>query len=273
MNLLFNLIIVLFAATGTFVFLSYIIAWYEAANRDQSLVKDRFAPASLLFAAGLLIRETLSLALTVIVHPTGWLPERSPQTGKGTPILLLHGLFHNRSCWWLLKRRLENAGLGPIYTINLNTWRSDIEPLTERVANKVDQLRREHGIERVDLVGHSMGGVIARNYIQRRGGSGKVRHCICIATPHEGSRLAPFALTPLAQVLMPGSEFLQHLAEGQRPAGVRFTNLYSRHDNLVIPGESALLDDIPNLEVSGIGHSCLLYSRRVAAHIIETLRN
>lgn len=272
MNLLSSLIILLFAATGTFVVLSYIIAWYEAANRDPSLVATRFAPSSLVFAATLLIRETLSLAMTVIAHPTGWLPERTPPEGNQRPILLLHGLFHNRSCWWLIKRRLEQAGLGPIHTLNLNTWRSDIEPLTEQVAKMIDQLRREQGIEQVDLVGHSMGGLIARNYIQLRGGASKVRNCICIASPHEGSRLAPFALTPLAQVLMPGSEFLQRLASAERPAGLRILNLYSRHDNLVIPVESALLDGTPSVEISEIGHSCLLYSRRVADRIIDSLR-
>ncbi|SDL38204.1 Triacylglycerol esterase/lipase EstA, alpha/beta hydrolase fold [Geoalkalibacter ferrihydriticus] len=271
MTFLISVLILLFAGTGLFVLLSYIIAWYETANHNPAQVETRFAPTNLAFAAGLLVRETLSLALTVVVHPSGWLRERSLPAGKGRPILLLHGLFHNRSCWWLLKRRLEQAGLGPIYTLNLNTWRSDIEPLTELAAGKVDEIRRAHGVERVDLIGHSLGGLIARNLVQLRGGADKVRHCICIATPHAGSRLAPFALTPLARVLMPGSPFLQRLSTAELPTGVSFTSLYSRHDNLVIPTDSAILPETPSLEVSGIGHSCLLYSRRVTNHLIDIL--
>ncbi|WP_305043034.1 esterase/lipase family protein [Geoalkalibacter sp.] len=271
MSLLLTLCLLLLAATGTFVLLSYIIVWYEAANRNPELVAQRFAPRGLAFAAGLMARETLSLALTVLAHPLGWMPESKPAHQAGRPILLLHGLFHNRSCWWLVKRRLARAGLGPIHVMNLNTWRSDVEPLTERVADKVDQLRMAHGVAQVDVIGHSMGGILARNFVQLRGGAAKVRHCIGLATPHDGSRLAPFALTPLARVLMPGSDFLQRLAAAPRPAGVRFTNIYSRHDNLVIPAESALLENSSCIEVSGIGHSSLLLSRRVVDQLIAIL--
>jgi triacylglycerol esterase/lipase EstA (alpha/beta hydrolase family) len=272
MSLLLTLCLLLLAVTGTFVLLSYIIVWYEAANRDPELVAQRFAPRGLAFAASLLLRETLSLALTVLAHPLGWLREATPAGQGGRPILLLHGLFHNRSCWWLVKRRLAQAGFGPIYSLNLNTWRSNAEPLTERVADKVDQIRMAHGVAQVDLIGHSMGGLLARNYIQLRGGAAKVRHCIGLATPHGGSRLAPFALTPLARVLMPGSDFLQRLAAAPRPEGVRFTSLYSRHDNLVIPVEAALMEGTPCIEISNIGHSSLLLSRRVVAHLVEILR-
>lgn len=271
MSLLLTLCLLLLAATGTFVLLSYIIVWYEAANRDPELVAHRFVPSRLAFAASLLARETLSLALTVLAHPLGWLRESKPTDQAGRPILLLHGLFHNRSCWWLVKARLARAGLGPIYSLNLNTWRSDVEPLTELVADKVDQIRMAHGVEQVDLIGHSMGGILARNFIQLRGGAAKVRHCIGLATPHGGSRLAPFALTPLARVLMPGSEFLQRLAAAPRPAEVRFTNIHSRHDNLVIPVEAALMEGTPCIEVSDIGHSSLLLSRRVVDQVIEIL--
>ncbi|MDO3379224.1 alpha/beta fold hydrolase [Geoalkalibacter halelectricus] len=272
MSLIFNLLILLLATTGIFVLLSYTIAWYETANRDPAQVETRFSPSRLMFALGLLARETLSLALTVAAHPFGWLPEGAVGRAQGRPILLLHGLFHNRSCWWLLKRRLQAAGLGPIYTLNLNTWRSDIEPLTELAAGKIDQIRREQGVEQVDLIGHSMGGMIARNLVQLRGGADKVCRVICIATPHQGSRLAPFAMTPLARTLMPDSTFLQRLATAERPKDVQFFSIYTRHDNLVIPTESAILENAPAIEVSGIGHSCLLFSRRVADHVEKILR-
>ncbi len=259
MDFLFTLCTLLFAATGGVVFLSYTIAWYEAANQNPDLVRERFAPRRLAFALRLLTAETLSLALTVVTHPLGWLPERAPAAGNRQPVLLLHGLFHNRSCWWLWKQRLRQAGIGPVYTLNLNTWR-DLEVLTEEVAKKIDAIRLELGVERIDLIGHSMGGLIARNYVQIRGGAQKVRHCLSLGSPHHGSRLAPFALTPLGRLLMPRSDFLQRLAAAERPGGVYFSTIFSRHDNLIIPFQSAQLDDATQVELGGIGHSALLYA-------------
>jgi len=125
----------------------------------------------------------------------------------------LHGLFHNRACWLLVLLGLRLNGVRSLYTINLPPWKG-VESLTERLAKKVDELRLASGCDRVHLVGHSMGGIIARNYLQIRGGAAKVDRCILIATPNQGSRLAALALSPLAKALIPGSKLIKRLAAG-----------------------------------------------------------
>ena len=68
-------------------------------------------------------------------------------------------------------------GFTDLHTIYLPPSR-DIETLTERVALKIDSLRHSRNCAKVDLIGHSMGGIIARNYVQIRGGADKVDKCI-----------------------------------------------------------------------------------------------
>ena len=253
------IILVFLAVVAGFVLASHLFAWYEQANLRPELMARRFALSSLIFASGLMLREMLWLVVTILLLPWGLLPpwrRRIPR--QRTPVLFLHGLFQNRACWLYLRLRLRLLSIPSLHALNLPPWK-DIESLTERVAKKVDELRLASGCERVHLVGHSMGGIIARNYVQLRGGAPKVERCILLAAPNGGSKLAALALSPLAKSLLPGSELLQRLAGAPLPAGVRLSTLFSRHDNIVLPPANARLEGAENIELTGVGHTSLLY--------------
>lgn len=68
-------------------------------------------------------------------------------------------------------------------------WRQDLTTAADRLAPLVDQVRRESGADKVVLIGHSMGGLIARDYVVR-GGAPKVKATISLATPYLGSPMA-----------------------------------------------------------------------------------
>lgn len=273
MSIIFAILSLLAGAVALVVLLSYAIVWYERANLDPELLENRLDPENLGLAAWLLLQEATCLFLSVLQHPLGWFePRETPaEYGCGTPVLLLHGLFHSRACWFWTGYRLRRRGLRNICAINLPPWH-ELEVLTEMVARKVDELRHASGCDKVQLVGHSMGGMIARNFVQLRGGAPKVESCTLLAAPNHGSKLAPFALTPLGKLLLPGSDFLLHLAEAPLPADVRLTTIYSRHDNLVIPFESAQLEGAGSVvELAGIGHTALLYHPRAFEALYDAL--
>lgn len=269
MLFIFILIAIILTSVAVTVILSYHMVWYEWGNRNPELLERRFAPKTLWFVAKLVAAEIFWLLVTVLAHPLGWFPQKKG-SAKETPVIFLHGLFHNRSCWFWLQRRLARRGVGPMESLNFNTWR-DLESLTERLAKHIDALRLRLGVDKVHLVGHSMGGLVARNYIQLRGGAAKVESCLTIGTPHGGSRLAPFALSPLGKILVPGSEFLQRLEAATVPESVKFCTIYSRHDNMVLPHEFARFSAGQNIELHGVGHSGLLYDARTAQALIEFL--
>ncbi|WP_172399654.1 alpha/beta fold hydrolase [Geothermobacter hydrogeniphilus] len=274
MHIFFNMLAIVFAIVALITLLSYAIYWYESANLSPQLLEQRFAPRRLLLALRLLVSETLLLFVSVVLHPLGWIwPKEKPTVDGGKPpIILLHGLFHNRSCWWWLKWRLKRAGYRTIYSLHLSAWH-DIEVLTELIAKKVDRLRLQAGVEQVILIGHSMGGILARNYIQRRGGAARVAHCIQLGTPNGGSKLAPFAVSPLARNLLPGSTFLAELNASKLPSDIPLTSIYSRHDNIVIPAASARLNGSREIELQGMGHMGLLYKKSAVAAVLKALED
>jgi triacylglycerol esterase/lipase EstA (alpha/beta hydrolase family) len=271
------LFLVLFIALWILIFwivtTSCALAWYEYSNRDPQLLASRFLPERRYLALRLILVEAWSIFLAVCAYPFGFLP-RKPQTlmkvAQKRPVLLLHGLFHNRAVWFLMKQRLDQCGF-PVVTINLPPYET-VETLARRIATAVEETLVTYDAEQVDIVGHSMGGLLARYYIEFIGGDKRVNHCILLGAPNAGSKLAPFALSPLGRDLMPGSEFLTELNAAPLSAAVSYVTIFSRHDNLVIPAESAELPGAEAIEIEWLGHNSLIFHRESIEATIDALR-
>lgn len=250
------------------VLLTQVVSWYEYANANPTLVYQRFSLGQLGQLFRCTLRETLVLFSLLPIWPIGFLPRPTPKMSKDTvPIILLHGLFQNQACWWWMRRQLKKQGYVTV-SLNLSPWHN-VEALAEILDKKIDRLRHRFGIQQVVLVGHSMGGMIARNYVQLRGGDTKVASVVQLGSPNNGSKLAPFAISPLGLLLLPGSDFLQRLAEAPMPQDCEITSIYSRRDNMVLPFEYSHLPDGRNIEIDGLGHTSLLFSRRVLQLVLQ----
>ena len=272
LNLLLLLIKVMVGVVALTVLMSYTVAWYERANSRPDLIDRRFTTRGVLVAIWLLLQETACLLLTILLRPFGWRQPQLPAAEQDahTPIILLHGLFQNRSCLFWLQYRLRAAGYRHIISINTPPWR-DLETLTESLSKKVDELRIKFKVEKVILIGHSMGGMIARNYVQNRGGAGYVRCMITLGAPHHGSKLAPFALSPMGKALLPGSAFLQQFNSVAWPQTTQAISIYTRYDNIVLPAESGRMDGARQVELDGMGHTALLFHPRSLQAVIGAL--
>lgn len=239
---------------------SFVFAWREQRDHPRPLVAIR-----------LLLTEFTSLLLTLLLRPLGWRkPVRPRGPARQVPVLLLHGLFQNRSCMLPLQRQLQAAGYDRVIAINTPPWRS-FDSLVATVATTVEAICRESGHSRICLVGHSMGGILARGYLQQHGGSTRVAACVTIGSPHSGSKLAKFAVTRLGRELLPGSRLLTQLNATPLPHRTTITALYSRHDNIIVPFACARLDGASNIELSGLGHTALLFSPTVVRAIVSAL--
>jgi pimeloyl-ACP methyl ester carboxylesterase len=212
----------------------------------------------------------LAMSLQVGVEAS----DRSTATHAGhRPVLLVHGLACNRGVWWLLSRRLRAAGFGCVHVIDLEPLNADLDQLAGTLEHEVVRLRRIYPGERLTIVAHSMGGLVARAML-RLPGSGPIHHLITLATPHCGASLARALDWPCIRQMRPGSEWLAclntHTADSR--AAPRTTCIYSANDNLVAPANSAALPGAAHFEVSGLGHFGLLISRRVGNLLIGALR-
>ena len=82
---------------------------------------------------------------------------------------------------------------------------------------------------------------------------------ITMGSPHHGSKLAPFAVSPMGKTLLPGSDFLHQFNKTRWPQEVPAVSIYTRYDNIVLPAESAKMTGARHIEVEGMGHTSLLF--------------
>jgi triacylglycerol lipase len=157
-----------------------------------------------------------------------------------------------------------------------------VEDLAGVVAERVEQLVREHRCERIDLVGHSKGGLIARYYVQKLGGARRVRHLVTLGTPHRGTRWGHWGhvvrnVLPSLRQMAPGSSLLRDLADGSFPAIVRLTSIYSQRDSICPPSscrlEASSAPHLRNIELERGGHLDFLFSAGVPSIIHRVLES
>ncbi len=194
----------------------------------------------------------------------GWWRLRDPRPVPApVPILLLHGVLCNGGVWRAWIPRLVARGLGPVYTLSYGPPLASIELFAEQMAARIDAILAATRAQKVALVGHSMGGLVARAYL-RRYGDAKVRSLVTLGTPHHGSMHAwLFPGTCLSQ-MRPGSGWLAELnRDDHRAPAVPVVAVWSWHDSMVAPQASARLDSATNVELIGIGHNALLHDARV----------
>ena len=193
----------------------------------------------------------------------------------GTPIILIHGVIDNRSIFTVLRRALRNRGFGRLYALNYSPFTDDIAEVASRLGSLIEEVCEQTGYERVHIVGHSMGGLIARYYVQRLGGDAHV-HTVCtLGSPHGGTAPARLVPWPVIRQMRPTSEILTELAEPAPGCRTRFVAIWSDLDQLVLPQRNAriLHPDLRarNVLIRGIGHMSLPVDRRVVHEISTAL--
>jgi pimeloyl-ACP methyl ester carboxylesterase len=196
----------------------------------------------------------------------------------GTPILLVHGLIDNRSIFTRLRRSLRRRGFGHVATVNLPLFTADIPTAAGRLAALVETLCDQTGYGRIHIVAHSLGGLVARYYVQKLGGDTHVHTLVTLGTPHEGTRLArivpPIVPYTLLRQLRPDSEVIRELAGPAPGCRTRFLAFSGDLDTVIRPTESALLRhpdlSVRNVRLPGVGHHSLPFNLDVV-HQIATM--
>jgi triacylglycerol lipase len=229
------------------------------------------------------VREAASLAITAAVWPFGRVDRgvhhlrRRLQERSGlvdTPVLLLHGYGANKSNWFFLERELRHAGFGRIHALNYNPMRADVPAIAAACTERAHELLEHFGTDHIHLIGHSLGGVVARYAVQLGGLDEVASTCITIASPHRGSPLARLGRGRTAHQLRPGSPLLRRLHDTARPMPTRFVAYYSNLD-VFVPGRMAMITE-PALRATNVllkdeGHLSVMLSRRLADSVTSQL--
>jgi len=149
---------------------------------------------------------------------------------------------------------------------------STFESIAERFERHVERCVPPDA--RISLVGHSLGGLIARWYVQEQVRAPRVDHVVTLATPHAGTRSARFAPVPVAESLKPGSPLIERLSAGRhRARDAAHFALVAGADVLCSPPHSAAsLDGAEVVWIDDLGHNELLFDERVHALVVHALR-
>lgn len=166
-------------------------------------------------------------------------PAIEPCTGKLA--VLVHGLGTTEWSWWLESEAYHgdasvsfgtllerDLGYTPIY-VRYNTGRH-VSENGRRLARELERLVRAvpRPLEEILLVGHSMGGLVARSaccYAEREGLAwpARVRRVVCLGSPHHGApleKLGHAATALLSAIDTPGTRISARLLDG-RSAGIK----------------------------------------------------
>ena len=222
-------------------------------------------------AVGMFLAEYAAFVVNfVLISPfeRWWMGTDRLMVGTGRPpLLLIHGYSCSRAVWWYLRKRLEAAGW-TVATINLEPCYASIESYVEPVSRRIDEVLSVTGAKQLILIGHSMGGLVARAYL-RRHGTAKVDRLVTLAAPHSGSELARIAIGENARQMTPENAWLKALANEELLFNT--VTIYSPHDNYVMPQSNQAFAGAQSRTIDGLGHLSMLFSPRAATVLLEEL--
>ncbi len=227
----------------------------------------------------------LATAVAAFLATPSWLPGVNdwgcrPQAGQD-PVVLVHATGVNLGSNWVkLAPRLKNGG-ACVYALNYGMTplslgrvggQGPVRESVRQLAAFVERVRTATGSAKVDLVGHSQGGLVSVAYVKLEGGAATVDDLVSIAGSQNGTTLN--GLATLAQSLgvlglasgvanvlgvagwtdqARGSAFLQGLwTDPTLPAGPDYTTIMTRHDRVVTPWQSGALPGARNLVVQDL---------------------
>ncbi|MDB5479033.1 MAG: alpha/beta hydrolase [Caulobacteraceae bacterium] len=183
--------------------------------------------------------------------------------GDGHDVVVLPGFAFSDVSTFLLRAYLRSLGYrAHDWDLGRNLGLRTLARGAAALASRIDQLS-DGGRRRVSLVGHSLGGVIARQYALEY--PGHVRQVICLGSPFVGD---PRAVNPL--VLRLHNSIAGEPPPVRRPPPrltVPFTAIFSRSDGIVAPSDCTDADgeEAENIEVFSshcglVSHPAVFYA-------------
>lgn len=227
-----------------------------------------------------------AVAAAIVLSTRGGPPAAAPvpQDALG-PVILVPGYGGSTTGLEALGAKVRSAGRTAVVMRLPGGGTGDLRAQAKELATLARQQIARTNAPSVDVVGYSAGGVVARLWVRDYGGAAVARRIVTLASPQHGTELAalaggvlPGACPVACQQLQSGSDLLAGLNSGdETPTGPTFVSLYTTHDDVVVPPESAELDGALNISIQGVctnsvvNHSQLPTDPVVQAMVVSEL--
>lgn len=189
-----------------------------------------------------------------------------PQARAGEDVVVLvHGLFATAGVLRPLREQIEQHTGARTATFTYAPG-----PSIQRIAERLSELVRAlpQGT-RIHLVGHSVGGLVSRWYVQELGGDPRVVQTISAGTPFGGTSHARLFPAPVGRDIVPGSFLLSRLRRTAHH-GVPHFSIAGADDQIVPSGALFALGD--GIVIDGCGHNGLVYHPRTLSSVVLKVR-
>ena len=220
-----------------------IAPWNAARERVQALTREALALAR---QATLLHRDVASVA----------------PTDERELIVLVHGFLATAGVLRPLRDRLEADG----HAVASFTHAPGLG--VADLAQRVGEVVQGSHAERIQLVGHSIGGLAARWFVEALGGDPRIAQTVSLASPFWGTRRARLLPGQLGRDLHPESPLLERL-RASVTRGVPHFAVSGTHDAVV--GAPSSLGSAGELLAEGCGHNAVLYDPSVLDAVVKRL--
>jgi triacylglycerol lipase len=170
-----------------------------------------------------------------------------PTAARPDPAIIVHGTFGDQ------KSLLDNLSLALkqdgycVYSLDYgNRGTGPIEKSAQELKAFVAKVRTSTGAKKVEMVGHSQGGMMPRYYIKNLGGGSVVEDLVGLAPSNHGTTVtqggSAGSACPACDEQAAGSPFLKALNNpDETPGPVDYTQVETSHDEVVTPYTSAFL--------------------------------
>ncbi|MFF0490009.1 esterase/lipase family protein [Nocardia sp. NPDC004068] len=196
---------------------------------------------------------------------------------------------------------IEGGGLGSVLPGANAT--ENIAESAKQIGAFVDRVLAATGSQKVNIIGHSQGGTVSRQYLKFEGGASKVHHLLTFSATNHGTTLDGIGalgrainnlgidVLGLVEIFVGhsgiqqtvGSDFINNLnAGGDTVPGVDYTVVGTRYDEISTPYDLTFLKAGPGATVRNItlqdgceqdvsDHLTIMYSPRALSIILNTL--
>jgi triacylglycerol esterase/lipase EstA (alpha/beta hydrolase family) len=204
----------------------------------------------------LVVAAVVAIVVVVVTRPHA----RAVSQADPGPVLLVPGYGGSTTGLDVLAGYLRSAGKDVTVVALPDGGQGDLNVQAQTLATSVAAVLRRTGAPSVDVVGYSAGGVVARLWVRDHGGASKARRVITLGSPHHGTDVAglagsllPSACPVACQQLSPSSSLLAGLNAGdETPSGPTFVSVWTTHDDVVLPPDSASLQGAVDFTVQSV---------------------